>query len=80
MQRSDLTVGDVLPARVALESTLAAEAARSGGPETWRPMRTHLQAFEDAVRAADWPVAHTEHLLFHLGIVKASWDYPHWTC
>jgi len=71
MQRSDLTVGDVLAARVALESTLAAEAARSGGPETWRPMRAHLQAFEDAVRAADWPVAHAEHLRFHLGIVRA---------
>jgi GntR family transcriptional repressor for pyruvate dehydrogenase complex len=50
---------------------LAAEAARVGDSETWKPMRGHLQRFEDAVRAHDWPTAHAEHLRFHLSIIKA---------
>jgi DNA-binding FadR family transcriptional regulator len=71
MQRSELTIGEVLSARIALESTLAAEAARVGDSDTWKPMRGHLQRFEDAVRAQDWPTAHAEHLRFHLSIIKA---------
>ncbi|WP_433476392.1 FCD domain-containing protein [Spirillospora sp. CA-142024] len=39
--------------------------------ETLRPMRGHLQRFEDRVRAKDWPAAHEEHLQFHLSIIKA---------
>jgi DNA-binding FadR family transcriptional regulator len=71
IQRSDMTIGDVLDARTALESTLAAEAARVTDPGRLAPMRTHLHAFENAVRAADWPTAHREHLNVHLGIIRA---------
>ncbi|MDT7623914.1 MAG: GntR family transcriptional regulator, transcriptional repressor for pyruvate dehydrogenase complex [Pseudonocardiales bacterium] len=71
MQRSELTVGDVLDARVALESALAAEAARTGGPDSFALMHGHLSGFEQAVRDADWPTANREHLDFHLGIIKA---------
>ena len=71
MERSDLTIGQVLDARISLESSLAAEAARVGDEDAWRQMRGHLVAFEDAVKARDWPVAHREHLLFHLSIIKA---------
>lgn len=71
MQRSDLTVGDVLAARVTLEATLAAEAARVGDAGIWKPMHGHLQAFEAAVRQGDWPAAHEEHLRFHLGVIRA---------
>ncbi|HEY3688111.1 MAG TPA: FCD domain-containing protein [Streptosporangiaceae bacterium] len=71
IQRSDLTVGDVLEARMSLESALAAEAARVGVPEGLASMRAHLDAFETAVRAGDWPTAHREHLEFHLGIIRS---------
>jgi len=71
IQRSDLTVGDVLEARISLESALAAEAARVGVPDGPASIRTHLSAFEDAVRAGDWPTANREHVEFHLGIIRA---------
>jgi DNA-binding FadR family transcriptional regulator len=71
MQRSELTVGEVLAARVALESTLAAEVARVADRQRLRPMRGHLQRFEDGVRSEDWPTAHQEHLQFHLSVIKA---------
>lgn len=71
MQRSDITVGEVLAARVTLESTLAAEAARVIDDETLHLMRGHLRRFEDGIRAKDWPAAHEEHLQFHLSIIKA---------
>ncbi|CDR01674.1 FadR/GntR family transcriptional regulator [Streptomyces iranensis] len=71
MQRSDVTIGEVLAARVTLESTLAAEAARVRDDETLRPLRGHLRRFEDGVRAKDWPTAHQEHLQFHLSIIRA---------
>ncbi|WP_208928414.1 FadR/GntR family transcriptional regulator, partial [Streptomyces rapamycinicus] len=65
-----ITIGEVLAARVALESTLAAEAARVRDPGALRPMRGHLRRFEDAVRAEDWPTAHQEHLQLHLSIIR----------
>ncbi len=71
IQRSDLTIGDVLDARRSLESALAAEAARVADPGSLIPMRAHLRNFENAVRAGDWPTAHREHLNFHLGIIRS---------
>jgi len=71
MERSELTIGQVLEARISLESSLAAEAARVGDEGAWRQMRAHLVNFEDAVKGRDWPLAHREHLLFHLAIIKA---------
>lgn len=71
MQRSELTVGEVLAARVALESTLASEVARVADHATLQPMRGHLKMFEDAVRAKDWAMARDKHLQFHLSIIKA---------
>jgi GntR family transcriptional repressor for pyruvate dehydrogenase complex len=71
MQRSDLTIREVLDARIALESALAAEAARVGDADAWALMRSHLENFEEAVRNEDWPTAQREHLNFHLSIIKA---------
>ncbi|MGV9855778.1 FadR/GntR family transcriptional regulator [Streptomyces sp. NPDC003442] len=71
MQRSEVTIGEVLAARVTLESTLAAEAARVCDDQTLQPLRRHLRRFEDGVRAKDWPTAHQEHLQFHLSIIRA---------
>lgn len=71
MQRSGVTIGEVLAARITLESTLAAEAAHVCDDEALRMMRGHLRRFEDGVRAKDWPTAHDQHLQFHLSIIKA---------
>ncbi|MGH3436781.1 MAG: FadR/GntR family transcriptional regulator [Sciscionella sp.] len=71
MQRSELTIGDALQARVSLESALAAEAARVGDDASWVMMHAHLDNFEGGVRAGDWPTAHREHLAFHRGIIEA---------
>nr|WSY53628.1 FadR family transcriptional regulator [Streptomyces sp. NBC_00886] len=71
MQRSGVTIGEVLAARITLESTLAAEAARVCDDEALRMLRGHLRRFEDGVRAEDWPTAHDQHLQFHLSIIKA---------
>jgi DNA-binding FadR family transcriptional regulator len=71
MQRSELTIADVLEARISLESALAAEAARVGVSDSWVPMTTHLETFEGAVRARDWATANREHLSFHLSIIRA---------
>jgi len=71
LQRSDLTVGEVFDARIALESALAAEAARIGDTEAWALMHKHLDEFETAVRGTDWSSAHRAHLDFHLSIIRA---------
>lgn len=71
MQRSELTVGDVLDARISLESALAAEAARVGVSDSWAQMNAHLESFENAVLASDWTAANREHLSFHLSIIRA---------
>jgi len=71
MQRSELTVADVLDARISLESALAAEAARVGVSDSWTVMSAHLVTFEDAVRAQNWTTANREHLNFHLSIIRA---------
>ncbi|GLY71152.1 hypothetical protein [Amycolatopsis taiwanensis] len=33
-----------------------------GDEDSWATMRAHLGAFENAVKAGDWPTAHREHL------------------
>jgi GntR family transcriptional repressor for pyruvate dehydrogenase complex len=65
------SVGEVFDARIALESALAAEAARIGDTEAWVLMHKHLDAFETAVRGEDWSTAHRTHLDFHLSIIRA---------
>ena len=71
MQRSDLTISEVLSARISLEAALAAEAARVGDEKSWALMRAELAEFEQAVRAADRSAAYLAHLRFHLSVIKA---------
>ena len=71
MERSELTVSDVLAARVSLEGALAAEAARTGDESSRRIMRTALESFEQHVLDHDRPAAHLAHLGFHLSVLSA---------
>lgn len=71
LMRSDLTVGDVIAARAALETELAPLAARNGMPEDWRRMEAYLECFAEAVDAGRWEEAHNQHLRFHLGLFFA---------
>jgi DNA-binding FadR family transcriptional regulator len=71
LMRSDLTVGDVLDARNAVETQIAALAAERGSPKDWAILEDHLERFTDGVTAGDLPVAHKSHLEFHLGILRA---------
>lgn len=71
MQRSDLTISDVLQARITVEGAFAAEAAQCGDAESWKVMRPALDAFEEHVRAGERREAHLAHLRFHLSILSA---------
>ena len=71
LARSDLTMGEVIDARAAIEIRLAGIAARAGTHADWDALAAKLEEFDDAVRAAEWDAAFASHLDFHLGIVRA---------
>jgi GntR family transcriptional regulator, transcriptional repressor for pyruvate dehydrogenase complex len=71
MQRSELTVSDVLAARISIEGAFAAEAARTADEGSWRIMREALESFEQHVLHHDRPAAHLAHLGFHLSVLSA---------
>lgn len=70
MQRSELTISDVLAARISIEGAFAAEAARSGDAESWRVMRDALDELERHIAAGDRRAAHLAHLNFHLSVLS----------
>jgi GntR family transcriptional repressor for pyruvate dehydrogenase complex len=71
LSRSDLTMGDVVDARAALETSLVTLAAERGGAEDWLKLEASLAAFSDAVAHKRWDEARQTHLDFHLGIFRA---------
>ncbi len=71
LMRADLTVGDVIEARAALETELAPLAAERGTKSDWLELGRRLEAFRSAVEAGEWRRAHLEHTQFHLGIFRA---------
>lgn len=71
LMRSELTMGDVIEARAALESELGPLAARNGTTEDWDRMAEHLERFATAVEEKDDAVAYEEHVQFHLGMFSA---------
>jgi DNA-binding FadR family transcriptional regulator len=71
LQRSDLTMRDVIESRVVVESALGREAADSGSDEDWDRMERFLEIFEQAVANEQWGQAHAAHLRFHVGILDA---------
>jgi DNA-binding FadR family transcriptional regulator len=69
--RSDLTMGDVIAARAAIETNLVPLAALQATPEDWDFLQARLDAFVAAVDKGEWQRAHDEHLGFHLGLLGA---------
>lgn len=69
--RSDVTVGDVLDAREALDRHLAPLAARSATEEDVARMTDDFERFAAAADAGDAAIAQDSHLEIHLGFVRA---------
>jgi GntR family transcriptional repressor for pyruvate dehydrogenase complex len=71
LMRSDLTVGDVLDAREALDRQLAPLVARNGTGEDVARMAHQFERFAAAAAAGDDAVAQDAHLELHLAFVAA---------
>lgn len=71
LMRSDLTVGDVLDAREALDRQLAPLAARNATDEDVDRMAAAFERFAAAAGGGDATVAQDAHLAIHLGFVEA---------
>jgi GntR family transcriptional regulator, transcriptional repressor for pyruvate dehydrogenase complex len=70
--RSDLTVGDVLEARAALESNLAVIAAQNRSEEDLVQIEAALEEFAHAVDSRDPASAARCHVEFHTQLVRAT--------
>jgi GntR family transcriptional regulator, transcriptional repressor for pyruvate dehydrogenase complex len=70
--RSELTVGDVLEARAALESHLAVIAAQNRTQENVDQIQTALDAFAHAVDDRNPAAAARCHVEFHTQLVRAT--------
>jgi DNA-binding FadR family transcriptional regulator len=70
--RSDLTVGDVLEARAALESHLAVIAAQNRSEENLEQIEAALDNFAHAVDNRDPVAAARCHVEFHTELVRAT--------
>lgn len=71
LMRSDLTMGEVIEARAALETELVGLAAERGTEEDWAALDSSFEAFAAAVDEARWQDAYIEHMRFHVGIFDA---------
>jgi DNA-binding FadR family transcriptional regulator len=71
LMRSEVTVGEVLDAREALEAQLAPLAARNVVPADVARVEVQLDRFARAVEAGEDAVAQDAHLEFHLGFFGA---------
>src|SRR5918992_578343 len=71
LMRADVTVGDVLDAREALDCHLAPLAARNATEEDVARMTDDFERFAAAATAGDAAVAQDAHLEIHLGFVRA---------
>jgi GntR family transcriptional repressor for pyruvate dehydrogenase complex len=71
LMRANVTVGDVLEARAALDRQLAPLAARNATDEDVDQMEQQLERFAEAAAAGEESVAQDSHLEIHLGLVRA---------
>jgi DNA-binding FadR family transcriptional regulator len=71
LMRSDVTVGEVLEAREALDRQLAPLAARNATDEDVAQIANDLERFAAAAADGDAAVAQEAHLELHLGFVEA---------
>lgn len=72
LARSTLTVGDVMDARITLETLVVRLAAESGTGEDWVELERQERALVDAIAAGDEARAHDAHAAFHAGILAAT--------
>jgi len=71
LMRSEVTVGDVLDARQALDHQLAPLVARNATEEDAERMEAALGRFADAAARSEDSVAEDAHLEIHLGFITA---------
>src|SRR5919108_2106956 len=71
LMRSDVTVGDVLEAREALDRQLAPLAARNATDDDVARVEHELERFATAASEGDAAVAQEAHLEIHLGLMHA---------
>lgn len=71
LQTADMTVGDVLDARMGLETALAPEASRRGTAEDWRAMREEYERMERHLAGGEWDAGQAAHLAFHRRLLQA---------
>jgi DNA-binding FadR family transcriptional regulator len=72
LARSDLTVGDLVLAREALDLELAQLAARNHWDSDIAALERHHNELLAACEKADWTRVEAAHLAFHLGILEAT--------
>lgn len=71
LMRANVTVGQVLEAREALDRQLAPLAAWNATDQDVEQMEHQLERFAEAAAAGDAAVAQDAHLEIHLGLVRA---------
>lgn len=72
LARSALTLGDVMDARITIETMLVRLAAVAGTADDWAALERAEQALMDAIAAGDDAGAHAAHAVFHAGILHAT--------
>lgn len=72
LARSGLTVGEVMDARVTIESLLVRLAAEAGTASDWAELERAERALLVAIAASDDAAAHAAHAAFHDGILRAT--------
>jgi GntR family transcriptional regulator, transcriptional repressor for pyruvate dehydrogenase complex len=72
LARSELSMGEVMDARAALEIELIPLAATQATDEQRDAVAACLARFERAVAEEDWPRAHEADLGFHLALLRAT--------
>lgn len=72
LSRSAVTVGDVMDARITLETLIVRLAAQAGTAADWDELARRERALIEAIAAGDEAGAHTAHAAFHAGILEAT--------
>jgi len=69
--RSDLTIGQILDARLMLDTALVPQLIANGQGDDWDELDTILRRYGNAVDAEEWDAAVEAHLAFHTRLLGA---------
>lgn len=72
LSRSSVTMGDVMDARITIESMVVRLAAEAGTEADWSELDRAEHALLAAIDAGDEQAAHAAHAAFHAGILAAT--------